>query len=136
MKLVADSKKCTGCRLCMSVCSLVHFDEANPKKAALYIDAKFPEPGTFHTRICDQCGTCASVCPEEAITKRDEDGVYIINAEKCTGCGECVEACPLNVMFVHEDSSVPIKCDLCKECIPVCSTKVLSLKEIKSKVKN
>ncbi|MEK7448297.1 MAG: 4Fe-4S dicluster domain-containing protein [Planctomycetota bacterium] len=128
MYLTADWKKCTGCRLCLSVCCLCHFDEANPKKAALAIDAKFPEPGTFHPRVCDQCGTCASVCPVEAIS-RNKDGVYIIDSEKCTGCGACVEACPLKVMFIHEDSIVPIKCDLCKECIPVCSTRVLSIKE-------
>lgn len=125
MKLVAENKKCTGCRLCLSVCTLHHFNECNPKKAALTIDTKFPKPGTYEVRICNQCGTCASVCPVEAISEKD--GVYTIDPDKCTGCGACVEACPLKVMFLHEDSLVPIKCDLCQECIPVCSTKVLSV---------
>lgn len=89
------------------------------------IDARFPVPGVFEPRICDQCGTCADVCPVEAISLKE--GVYVIDAEECTGCGECVEACPLKVMFMHEDSIVPIKCNLCKECIPVCTTRVLSL---------
>jgi len=127
MKLVADAKNCTGCRLCQTVCSLCHFDEVNPKKAALTIDSKFPVPGTFHPRVCNQCGACASVCPAEAITEKD--GVYIIDKETCTGCGDCIEECPTNVMFLHEDSTVPIKCDLCKECIPVCTTEVLSVKK-------
>jgi len=127
MKLVADPGKCTGCRVCMSICSLHHFDEANPKKAALRIDAKFPTPGVFEPRICNQCGTCASVCPAEAITEKD--GVYIIDPEECTGCGECIEACPAGAMFLHEDSTVPIKCDLCRECIELCSTKVLSIED-------
>ena len=127
MNLVANTRDCTGCRLCMTVCSLHHFDEVNPKKAALTIDRKFPAPGTFHPRVCTQCGTCASVCPVEAI--KEKDGVYVIDSDVCTGCHECVEACPLSVMFVHEDSEVPIKCDLCKECILVCTTKVLSVKD-------
>jgi Fe-S-cluster-containing hydrogenase component 2 len=127
MKLVADYKKCSGCRLCQTICSLCHFDEVNPKKAALVIGAEFPVPGVYKPRVCDQCGSCASVCPVEAISERD--GVYVIDSSKCTGCGLCVEECPLKVMIMHEDSPVPIKCDLCKECIPVCSTKVLSLSE-------
>jgi ferredoxin len=40
-----------------------------------------------------------------------------------------VDSCPTHVMFMHEDSPVPIKCDLCKECIALCGTKVLSLKD-------
>jgi Fe-S-cluster-containing hydrogenase component 2 len=111
----------------MAVCSLEHFKEVNPKKAALIVDPKFPVPGIYEMRICDQCGTCASVCPAEAIAEKD--GVYLIDADKCTGCGECVEACPLKVMVMHEDSPVPIKCDLCKECISSCSTEVLSVVE-------
>jgi len=127
MYLDVDAMKCTGCRVCLTVCSLYHFKEVNPKKAALAVDAKFPKPGHYEVRVCNQCGTCASVCPVEAISEKD--GVYIIDADKCTGCGECVKACPTQVMFLHEDSPVPIKCDLCKECIPLCGTKVLSLKE-------
>ncbi|MFH0888664.1 MAG: 4Fe-4S dicluster domain-containing protein [Planctomycetota bacterium] len=143
MHLNVDAKKCTGCRVCLTVCSLYHFKEVNPKKAALMIEAKFPKPGTFEPFVCNQCGTCASVCPAEAISEKNvpmpsdtgrsvsehRSGVYIIDAEKCTGCGVCVEECPTKVMFLHDDSPVPIKCDLCKECIAVCGTKVLSVKE-------
>ena len=128
MFLATDSKKCTGCRVCLTICSLAHFKEINTKKTALAIDAKFPDPGTYEVLVCNQCGTCASVCPVEAISK-NKDGVYIIDPEKCNGCGICVEQCPTQVMFLHEDSPVPIKCDLCKECIPVCAPRVLSIKE-------
>ena len=127
MHLAADSKKCTGCRVCMTICSLCHFKEVNPKKAALRIDAKFPSPGTYEVLVCNQCGTCASVCPVEAISLKN--GAYVIDPEKCNGCGICVEQCPTQVMFLHEDSPVPIKCDLCKECIPLCAPGVLSIKE-------
>lgn len=126
MYLDADPKKCTGCRVCLAICSLYHFKEVNPKKGALKIEGKFPVPGTYEPIVCNQCGTCASVCPVEAISKT-KDGVYIIDAEKCNGCGACVEACPRQVMILHEDSPVPIKCDLCKECIPMCAPGALFL---------
>jgi ferredoxin len=125
MKLQADKTKCTGCRVCQLICSFSHFNEINPKRAALTIDAHFPAPGTYEPRICNQCGTCAEVCPAEAISEKN--GVYIIDTEICTGCGECVEACPSKVMFLHEDSPVPIKCDLCKECVSLCATQALAI---------
>ncbi|MFA5793931.1 MAG: 4Fe-4S binding protein [Candidatus Brocadiia bacterium] len=127
MHLISDSKKCTGCRVCLTICSISHFKEVNTKKAALAIDAQFPSPGHYDVKVCNQCGTCASVCPAEAIELKN--GVYIIDGDKCTGCGSCVEECPLKVMFMHDDSTVPIKCDLCKECIAMCGPKVLSIKE-------
>ncbi|MDI6732832.1 MAG: 4Fe-4S dicluster domain-containing protein [Planctomycetota bacterium] len=146
MYLDVDATKCTGCRVCLTICSLYHFKEINPKKAALTIDATFPKPGKYEPRVCNQCGICASVCPVEAISlparpqpdqavlagdarSGGKEGAYIIDSEKCNGCGECVRECPTQVMFLHEDSSVPIKCDLCKECIPVCAPGVLFIKD-------
>ncbi len=41
---------------------------------------------------CIHCGTCAAVCPEQAITLW-KDGVHI-DREKCTFCNICVEQCP------------------------------------------
>ena len=83
---------------------LISFQGSEPQESALNIDAKFPKPGHYEVRVCNQCGTCASVCPVEAIS---EGGVYIIDADKCTGCGRCVKACPTQVMFLHEDSRCP-----------------------------
>ena len=73
MYLNVDAKKCTGCRVCLTICSLYHFKEVNPKKAALLIEAKFPKPGTFEPRVCNQCGTCASVCPVRDIEMIPEE---------------------------------------------------------------
>ncbi|MFO7818676.1 MAG: DUF362 domain-containing protein [Halanaerobacter sp.] len=40
---------------------------------------------------CIACGTCAEVCPEDAITVNE---TAEIDTEKCIGCGECVTVCP------------------------------------------
>ena len=49
-----------------------------------------------NSRLCAGCGTCAGVCPTEAIRMRVSEGVYVpeIEEEKCVRCGLCVESCP------------------------------------------
>lgn len=54
--------------------------------------------------LCTQCGTCAGVCPTEAIKIRLSEGVYVpeIEEEKCIGCGLCTKSCPgYSVDFEH-----------------------------------
>lgn len=118
--LVLHPERCTGCSLCEVICGLNHFKENNPKKSAIRIERRFPEPGTFEIRVCNQCGRCREVCPSEAISEKD--GIYRIDPDKCTFCQICLDECPLRVLFLHRDISYPIKCDLCGECVTVCAT--------------
>lgn len=123
MQIKVNKAACTGCRLCRQICTIYHFNEINPRKAALRIEAKFPVPGTFRPWVCTQCGKCAEACPEDAIYEKD--GVYFIDESKCTRCLLCVEACPFDVMFVHDEVNIPIKCDFCFKCLEVCNTGAL-----------
>jgi len=125
-QLVHDESLCTGCRTCMVICATVNQNASNPKKAALRIVPKLPEP-RFIMRTCTQCGHCAQVCPNDAIQERD--GVYVINPDDCTGCYTCVEECPENAMFTHPDITQPIKCVLCGECVAICPREALSIKD-------
>ncbi len=109
------------------MCALGHFDENNVKKAALGIRGSFPAPGRYQVRVCVQCGTCAEVCPVEAITRRD--GVWVLDRELCTACGACISACPWGVMFTHPGTPQPIKCDACGDCVPYCPREVLRIAE-------
>jgi coenzyme F420 hydrogenase subunit beta len=49
-----------------------------------------------NSRICTGCGTCAGVCPTEAIKIHVSEGIYVpdIKEEKCINCGLCIESCP------------------------------------------
>jgi len=125
-----DNFKCNGCRLCEVACSVKKFEENNPRKAALRVDAKFPAPGNYSVKFCTQCGKCAEVCPENAIEKDGQ--IYRINPELCTGCMTCVAECPQEVIFTNPDSKMPIKCDWCGECMAVCVKEVIRLKEGKN----
>ena len=44
------------------------------------------------TDECVACGTCAEVCPAEAIS--EGDGKYVIDADACLDCGTCEGECP------------------------------------------
>jgi len=41
---------------------------------------------------CTSCGSCAAVCPEEAIIPGDTK--YVVIAEKCIDCDLCLSECP------------------------------------------
>jgi ferredoxin len=128
MRIKVNKDNCTGCRLCQQICAIEHFGEINPKKAALRIEAKFPDPGKYRPVVCTQCGKCAEVCPENAIYP-NEIGAYIVDKEKCTNCGECVDVCPMGVVFQHPDISHVIICDFCMKCTEICNTDAIVIWE-------
>ena len=47
-------------------------------------------------RLCTGCGTCAGICPTEALKMHVSEGIYVpkIDEEKCVRCGLCVKSCP------------------------------------------
>jgi len=44
------------------------------------------------TDKCTKCGSCAEVCPQEAISEGDDR--YVIDPDKCVDCGLCADECP------------------------------------------
>jgi anaerobic dimethyl sulfoxide reductase subunit B (iron-sulfur subunit)/Tat-targeted selenate reductase subunit YnfG len=57
-----------------------------------------------------------AVCPAEAITKQ-EDGLVVIDHEKCIQCRNCYYACPYGMIQISPTLNKPIKCDLCHDRI-------------------
>ena len=49
-------------------------------------------PRIINPELCVSCGSCADVCPTEAITAGD--AAYVINADVCIDCGSCEGTCP------------------------------------------
>ncbi|MBW6458754.1 MAG: 4Fe-4S binding protein [FCB group bacterium] len=47
----------------------------------------------IQTNLCDQCGTCISVCPVDALMLTEH--TLVIDHEKCTECMLCVHICPV-----------------------------------------
>ena len=50
----------------------------------------------YLARICNHCSypACLAACPRNAIYKRPEDGIVLIDQERCRGYRKCMEACP------------------------------------------
>lgn len=66
-------------------------------------------------RICNHCThpACKAACPRNAIEKRDQDGIVLINEDKCRGYRFCMEACPYKKIYFNSESSVSQKCIFC-----------------------
>jgi nitrate reductase beta subunit len=69
----------------------------------------------YLARICNHCDNpaCLAACPRQAIYKRDEDGIVLIDQERCRGYQECVRACPYKKTFFNVISRASEKCIGC-----------------------
>lgn len=68
---------------------------------------------------CMQCedADCVTVCPTGASYKRKEDGIVLVDQDKCMGCNLCAWACPYGARELDEDQGVMKKCTLCVDRI-------------------
>ena len=48
------------------------------------------------TDACVKCGSCAELCPVEAISEGDDK--YVIDADVCVSCGACAAQCPVEAI--------------------------------------
>ncbi|HHL21245.1 MAG TPA: nitrate reductase subunit beta, partial [Aliiroseovarius sp.] len=66
-------------------------------------------------RLCEHClnPTCVASCPSGAIYKREDDGVVLIDQEKCRGWRMCVSGCPYKKIYYNWESGKSEKCTLC-----------------------
>ncbi|KAB2891047.1 MAG: nitrate reductase subunit beta [Desulfobulbaceae bacterium] len=66
-------------------------------------------------RICNHClnAACLAGCPSGAIYKRGEDGIVLINQDKCRGWRMCVSACPYKKTYYGWATGKSEKCVLC-----------------------
>jgi len=66
-------------------------------------------------RICNHCTYpgCLAACPRQAIYKRPEDGVVLIDQERCRGYRKCVEACPYKKSMYRGTTRTSEKCIAC-----------------------
>jgi nitrate reductase beta subunit len=66
-------------------------------------------------RLCEHClnPTCAAACPSGAIYKREEDGIVLIDQDKCRGWRMCVSGCPYKKVYYNWSSGKSEKCTFC-----------------------
>jgi anaerobic dimethyl sulfoxide reductase subunit B (iron-sulfur subunit) len=150
-----DASSCTSCKACQIACQ----DKNNlPAAIAFRHVLQYgggswaPDdsgPGLFRANdvysysvsaACMHCEQpiCVEICPTGAITKR-EDGVVLIDKEKCIGCRYCEWACPYGAPQFREDLGVMTKCNFCEDllaqgqnpaCVDACVMRALEFGDL------
>lgn len=129
-----DASACNGCEACVIACKSknalpvgINWRRVHQYGGGTWI----PDPedrnlmipsGMFAYSVSAACmhcikPVCMYVCPSSAIFKRNEDGVVLIDADRCIGCRYCEWACPYSAPQYDESAGLMTKCDLCVDLL-------------------
>ena len=131
--LVIDLDTCVGCQACVVNCKewntggypapLSDLHPYGPGTIGAWLNRVHSfEAGegaagrTVHfPKSCLHCqdAACVTVCPTGASYKREEDGIVLVDEDRCIGCGLCAWACPYGARELDPLDGVMKKCTLC-----------------------
>ena len=102
---VIDLEKCVGCHGCSVACKGANGTPPTVTRSRVDRGTEGSYPNAVRTirpMLCMMCENppCVAVCPQGATTIRDEDGIVVIDKEKCIGCKSCMEACPYGARYL------------------------------------
>lgn len=105
--MVIDLSMCNGCGSCTAACQKAHY--LTPDQTWMKVFTLTNSVGqTYHLpRPCMQCENppCLHVCPVHA-TFRQDQGVVLVNQDRCIGCRMCMAACPYEARYFNWNSDV------------------------------
>jgi molybdopterin-containing oxidoreductase family iron-sulfur binding subunit len=115
--MVIDLSKCRNARKCVSACQGAH--HLRPYEYhinTLVMQESVNTPAYFMPKPCQHCDNppCVSVCPVDATFKR-QDGIVLIDNERCIGCRFCMAACPYSARMFHWQEPLSAEADKDKE---------------------
>ena len=115
--MLIDLKKCVGCHACAVACKEAHGTPPGITRSHVKreFEGEYPD-ATMHIvpMLCMHCENppCVEACPTEGATYKREDGIVVVDKEKCIGCKYCMMACPYGVRSWNAAESVVEKCTL------------------------
>ena len=136
--LAIDLDTCVGCHACATNCKewntggisapLTDVNAYQAEQRGVWFNRVFtyevggegPQARTVHfPKNCLHCdnAACVTVCPTGASYKRSEDGIVLVDHDKCIGCKLCSWACPYGNREYDEHVGVMKKCTLCVDKI-------------------
>jgi Fe-S-cluster-containing dehydrogenase component len=135
--MLINLKNCVGCHACTIACqneNNLPFEMKYCKVNKVGPVGKYPHITSYNTVIsCMHCqeAPCVDGCPTGASCHRD-DGIVVVDAEKCVGCLFCMVVCPYGVRELNHATGVVEKCSLCytrleagqvTRCVETCQLK-------------
>lgn len=105
--MLIDLKKCVGCHACAVACKEAH--GTRPGVTRSHVERTFE--GTYPEvrkdivpMLCMHCenAPCIEACAVEGATFKRDDGIVVIDKEKCIGCKACIAACPYGSRYYIE----------------------------------
>ena len=129
---IIDLSRCIGCRSCTVACKSENNTPLRTdwRSVVERESGAYPNPRRqFISLACNHCDepACSKACPADAITKRDADGVVLVDQDKCVGCRRCMFACPFGAPRIDTDTNKIGKCTMCVHRLdvglqPACAT--------------
>lgn len=131
--LVINYDICNGCYNCQIACKDEHvandwspIAKPQPDTGQFWHKVINLERGTvpkvmvtYHHSLCQHCeeAPCLEACPQHAIYRRD-DGIVVIDPDKCRGNKLCLSACPYEkVIYFNDDLNIAQKCTFCAHLV-------------------
>lgn len=164
-----DIDKCIGCARCVEACKTennvpkepfyyrtwverytikkngdVEVESIDPRHEKPQAKTKETEVlrSFFVPKLCNQCANppCVQVCPVGA-TFSTEDGVVLVDSNRCIGCRYCIQACPYGARYLNPETQTADKCTFCYHrivkgllpaCVEVCPTQARIFGDLRS----
>ncbi len=96
--MVIDLAKCDGCKYCTRACQKEHLVPFEQEWIRVFETGSNPYDHYNFPLPCQNCedAPCVKVCPVGA-TYHDEQGIVLVDHDRCIGCRFCMAACPYGV---------------------------------------
>ncbi len=110
--MVIDTRRCVGCRACVVACKAENKTPPGVSYTVVVEQAvghRTDDKPLFMTKPCFHCENppCVNVCPVSATFKREQDGIVVIDYDRCIGCRYCITACPYGARFFDFGENYP-----------------------------
>jgi molybdopterin-containing oxidoreductase family iron-sulfur binding subunit len=110
--MVIDTRRCVGCKACMVACKAENKTPPGVSYTVVVENGFGDRPGDrplFMTKPCFHCDEppCTKVCPVGATFKRKQDGIVVVDYDRCIGCRYCIVACPYQARYFDFGENYP-----------------------------
>lgn len=152
LAFVIDLKRCIGCDTCIIACKVENNVGAGRSRLDVLDSNRDPileKPQGVYPNLsqywlptmCHHCvdAPCITACPTNTLWRREEDGLVMLDVDKCIGCLRCGEECPYDAISFDAETGSADKCTMCEHriseglkpsCQEVCPTRAIHFGDV------